>query len=158
MGVAWLVHELRALAFALRSCVALALGSNATSEQKNKSFNQLSKPLCHPVVNWWFGWCGTWLSYECCFGILNTPPKPPSHHWNGRFGSEISMFQQTFFANSASQVASHRLWAFTFCYPKQSRLSRSGDKVYLSQENFAKLAKVEELHFCARIGKLVCPN
>lgn len=54
-----------------------------------------------------------------------------------RFGSEISMFQQTFFANSASQVASHRLWAFTFCYPKQSRLSRSGDKVYLSQENLA---------------------
>ena len=70
-----------------------------------------------------------------------------------RFGSEISMFQQTFFANSASQVASHRLWAFTFCYPKQSRLSRSGDKVYLSQENFAKLAKLEELHFLCKDWK-----
>ena len=75
-----------------------------------------------------------------------------------RFGSEISMFQKDLFANSASQVASHRLWAFTFCYPKQSRLSRSGDKVYLSQENFAKLAKLEELHFCVRIGNLFAPN
>ena len=72
-----------------------------------KTIVSISYPnLCdkHPVVNWWFGWCvGSTIMWVLRYSFFGTqhPPKPPSHHWNGRievirFGFEISKFRQTF--------------------------------------------------------------